>query len=39
MYNTSNKIDISMLPMGIYTIKLINTNGNVLFNKFSKENK
>ena len=39
IYNTSNKVDISMLPMGIYTIKLINTNGNVSFNKFSKENK
>ena len=39
IYNTNNKVDISMLPMGIYTIKLINTNGNVSFNKFSKENK
>ena len=37
--NTNNTISIAYLPMGIYTIKLIDGNGNTSFNKFVKENK
>jgi hypothetical protein len=37
--NTNNTIAIAHLPMGIYTIKLIDGNGNATFNKFVKENK
>ena len=39
MLNTNNTIAIAHLPMGIYTIKLIDGNGNATFNKFVKENK
>lgn len=39
LINTNNNVDISSLPIGIYTLKLINVSGIVSYTKFIKENK